>query len=210
MGNCVDPPIFLYYIFGRATSINSSSHYAFNCDRNLHIQSHRLLWWKKTDDLDEPVSTIPSIEYTIDLKTGLLPRAISITFSCVAPGTNPVTACRNLIGVDRTSHGWYAWKGYVDGPPRKADRLKVMTLHTVNGSGAVRIQNYSYTSQGDEDPYRRLGFCLIAPNGAPLYGGATVDKFSGRHKSVEREVMQLLRSSNSQALRQSGTRTIDQ
>jgi hypothetical protein len=149
---------------------------------------------KFTDDFDGPAPLTPSAVYEADLKRTTLPRTISIIFSCVPSGTNPVTACRNLIGVDQTSHGWLPWNGLVDGPPGKADQLKVTALRSINGTGAVRIENYTYTFQGDRAPHRRLGFCLISPNGTALYGGVTVDEFSGRHRSVEPEVMQLLRS----------------
>ena len=147
-----------------------------------------------TDDFDGPPPLTATIVYKVDLKRMVLPHAISIDFSCLPPGTDFVAACRNLIGVDKTSHGWVAWNALLDGPIGSDARLEVREIRSINGSGAVRLQNYTYTSQGDRDPYRSFGFCLKSPNGITLYGVGSVDTFHGKHKSVEPEVMQLLRS----------------
>jgi hypothetical protein len=103
-----------------------------------------------------------------------------------------VFVCRKSAGADRTPHGWTEWYTPDQGRAPKKARFEVHAFRSVNGVGAVQLHNRPESAIGP--PSRSLGFCLTAPNGATLYGGATVDELSGKHRSVKPEVMQLLRS----------------
>jgi hypothetical protein len=147
-----------------------------------------------TEDSDEPPPVMPFIYYKIALNRAIDPKTVSIAFYCADSGSDPVQVCRNMIGVDRTPGGWRAWNNLLETKPQKTEMVKVAELQSVNGSGAVRLQNHTYTFQGVPYFHRDLGFCLTSPHGVTLYGGGSVDDLYGVHKSAEPEVMQLLRS----------------
>jgi len=141
------------------------------------------------DDSDK-VSAVSHADYNVELPRRTLPATFHISFGCDT--RDPVQVCREFAGANHTPQGWVEWYYPDQGPAPRSARLEVHAFASVNGTGAVQLQNMSETAIG---PARRgLSFCLTAPNGATLFGGATVDEFSGKHKSVEPEVMQLLRS----------------
>jgi len=128
--------------------------------------------------------------YLAELPRQTLPATFHISFGCDT--RDPVQVCREFAGANHTPQGWVEWYTPDQGPAPKADRLEVHEFRSVNGVGAVQLQNMPESVIGPAS--RGLSFCLTAPNGATLWGSVTVDEFSGRHKSVKPEVMQMLRS----------------
>jgi hypothetical protein len=141
------------------------------------------------DDSDR-VSAVSHADYNVELPRKTLPATFHIAFGCDT--RDPVQVCREFAGANHTPQGWVEWYTPDQGPAPKADRVVVRELRSLNGAGAVQLQNMPESVIGPAN--RSLGFCLTAPNGATLWGDTIVDEFSGRHKSVEPEVMQLLRS----------------
>ena len=128
--------------------------------------------------------------YRVVLKRTTLPSAFSIRFDCEAKSY--VNVCREFAGVERTQNGWVPWNSLDQGPSLRGARVEVRELNSANGHGAVRLE--SDTTGDDHNRVRNLGFCLRSASGATLFGNAAVDALSGKHKSVEPEVMQLLHS----------------
>jgi hypothetical protein len=149
-----------------------------------------------TDSLGGRVRGDPSDDapvyatYLVELPRKTLPAAFHITFGCDTG--DPVRVCREFARVEHTARGWVVWDYPDQGALFKTAHVKVRELRSVNGTGAVQLHNAPATVIGPAS--RSLGFCLTVPNGATLFGHTTVDEFSGRHQSVEPEVMQLLRS----------------
>jgi hypothetical protein len=63
------------------------------------------------------------------------------------PG-DPVLVCREFAGADHTSHGWVEWYTPDQGPAPKTDRVEVHALRSVNGVGAVQLQNMPESAIG--------------------------------------------------------------
>jgi hypothetical protein len=143
----------------------------------------------RLDDTDK-VSAVSHADYNVELPRQTLPAAFHIAFGCDT--RDPVQVCREFAGANHTPQGWVEWYTPDQGPAPKAARLEVHAFISVNGVGAIQLQNMPASVIGPAS--RSLGFCLTTPNGATLWGGTTIDEFSGRHRSVEPEVMQLLRS----------------
>jgi len=128
--------------------------------------------------------------YLVELPRKTLPATFHLSFGCDT--RDPVQVCRKFARVEHTARGWVVWDYPDEGASFKTANVKVLELRTVNGTGAVLLHNVQETAVSPAS--RSLSFCLTAPNGATLFGGTIVDEFSGWHKSVKPEVMQLLRS----------------
>jgi hypothetical protein len=128
--------------------------------------------------------------YLVELPRKTLPATFHISFGCDT--RDPVQVCHEFARVEHTARGWVMWDYPDEGALFKTANVKVRELRSVNGTGAVQLHNQPESAIGPAS--RSLGFCLTAPNGATLFGHTIVDEFSGRHKSVQPEVMQLLRS----------------
>jgi hypothetical protein len=159
----------------------------------------------RLDDSDK-VSAVSHADYNVELPRKTLPATFHISFGCDT--RDPVQVCREFAGANHTPQGWVEWYTPDQGPAPKADRLEVHEFRSVNGAGAVQLQNMPESAIGPAS--RSLGFCLTAPNGATLWGSTTVDEFSGRHKSVEPEVRQLLRSIEFTGSSASPAKAVDQ
>nr|WP_223960017.1 hypothetical protein [Burkholderia diffusa] len=161
----------------------------------VHVANVGACEFKLTDTFGgelraNPSGSPPYADYNVELRRKTLPNAFHIQFGCDT--RPPVQVCHEFGGVEHTAHGWVAWDTLDQGPPPKAAHVEVRELRSVNGSGAVRIE--SDTTGDEQNRGRNLGFCLTSLNGATLFGGTSVDALYGKHKSVEPEVMQLLRS----------------
>ncbi|WP_287197584.1 hypothetical protein, partial [Paraburkholderia sp.] len=141
------------------------------------------------DDSDH-ISAVSHADYNVELPRKTIPATFHIAFGCDT--RDPVQVCREFGWVEHTARGWEEWYPPDQGPASKSARVEVRELRSVNGAGAVHLFNMPESVIGPAN--RNLGFCLTAPNGATLWGHTVVDEFSGRHKSVEPEVLQLLRS----------------
>ena len=158
----------------------------------------------RLDDSDK-VSVVSHADYNVELARQTLPAAFHIAFGCDT--RDPVQVCREFARVEHTARGWVVWDYPDQGALFKTAHVKVRELRSVNGAGAVQLHNRPESAIGPAS--RSLGFCLIAPNGATLFGHTTVDEFSGRHRSVEPEVMQLLRSIEFTGSSASPAKTVD-
>lgn len=136
--------------------------------------------------------TPPYAVYRVELNRKSLPAAFHIRFGCDT--RDPTKVCREVVGVEHTQNSWVAWDSPDQTPLPEAAHIEVRELRSVNGIGAVRLQ--SDTTGNEERRARTLGFCLTSPNGATLSGVTFIDALFGKHKSVEPEVMKLLRSIN--------------
>jgi hypothetical protein len=161
----------------------------------VHTATVGACTFRLTDSLggaleEDTTGSVPHAVYEVELAKKTLPATFSIDFGCDT--RDPVQVCREFAGANHTSQGWVEWYTPDQGPAPKTARLEVHAFSSVNGVGAIQLQNMPASVIGPAS--RSLGFCLTAPNGATLWGGATVDEFSGRHRSVAPEVVQLLRS----------------
>jgi hypothetical protein len=143
----------------------------------------------RLDDSDTK-SVVAHADYLVELPRWTIPATFVISFGCDT--REPVQVCREFAGANPTPQGWEEWYYLDQGPAPKSDRLEVHELRSVNGVGAIQLQNMPASVIGPAS--RGLSFCLTAPNRATLFGGVVVDEFSGKHKSVKPEVIQLLRS----------------
>ncbi len=141
------------------------------------------------DDSDH-ISAVSHADYNVELPRKTIPATFHIAFGCDT--RDPVQVCHEFARVEHTPRGWVVWDYPDKGAFFETAHVEVRELRTANGTGAVQLHNQSESVIGPAN--RSLGFCLTAPNGATLFGGTIVDEFSGRHKSVEPEVLQLLRS----------------
>jgi len=162
----------------------------------VHTATVGACTFKLTDSLggrlydSDNVSAVAHADYHVELPRKTLPATFHISFGCDT--RDPVQVCRKFARVEHTARGWVVWDYPDEGASFKTAHVKVLELRTVNGTGAVLLHNVQETAVSPAS--RSLSFCLTAPNGATLFGGTIVDEFSGRHKSVKPEVMQLLRS----------------
>ena len=137
----------------------------------------------------------PTSVYEVQLKRKTIPGTISIIFNCKVG--DPSRVCRDSVGVERDRGDWKLWYS-PDNETRWPEiaHVGVVDIESVNGSGAGLLWN---DTAGDEDRrVRHLSFCLTAPNGSTLVGQTNVDVVHnsrfGKRKSIQPEVMKLLRS----------------